>query len=74
MCQVCTRLCTICDRERCSKCCVEEFVPPTLAFDKRTGLLICRGEEGDPVCLICLEDKNDDDRASDGNEMAHNTE
>lgn len=35
-----------------------------------------RGEEGDPVCFICLEEKEneeDDDRAlSDGNEMTHN--
>ena len=40
-------------------------------------MLIGRGEEGDPVCLFCLEGKDDgnsDDRASDGNEMAHNTE
>jgi hypothetical protein len=30
MCQVCTRVCVACDRERCSKCCVEEYPPPMM--------------------------------------------
>ena len=40
-----------------------------------TGLIWCRGEEGDPICMVCLaEMSNDNDRGQDDDEteMAHN--
>jgi hypothetical protein len=70
MCQVCTRECIVCEEERCSRCCVEE-----------SGLwryaLIGRGEDGDPVCVVCrVENKLGDDDTSEGSddetEMAQN--
>ena len=72
MCQVCTRRCIVCEEERCSKCCVEEFHHPLWS-----GLMLCRGEEGDPICMACLaemsNDNNDDGEDDvDGTEMVQN--
>jgi len=70
MCQVCTRQCMVCDEERCSKCCVEELSP------WRMRLMLCRGEEGDPICMVCLaEMANDNGGGGDdanGTQMVQN--
>jgi hypothetical protein len=47
MCQVCTRECIICEENRCSKCCIEEFYLSRM-------ILMNRGEDGDTVCILCL--------------------
>ena len=67
---MCTRKCIVCEEERCSRCCVEEF-PPLQEFKAD----VVRGEERDPVCLVCLaEYKPDDDYSSgeSGHEMLQN--
>ena len=72
MCQVCTRRCIVCEEERCSKCCVEEFSP-----GGRSRLTLCRGEEGDPICMVCLAEMSNDNNGHggddvDGTEMVQN--
>jgi hypothetical protein len=57
MCQVCTRNCISCELERCSKCCIEESY-------SYKDMLINRGEEGEPVCLVCLAEYKPDDSSA----------
>lgn len=50
----------MCEQERCSKCCVEEFVPQE---GGECADVVCRGEDGDPICMACLAEMTND---SDG--------
>ena len=59
----------VCEEERCSTCCVEVY-----SLIRRNGLM-SRGEDRDPVCLVCLAKyKPDDDYSSgeSGQEMVQN--
>ena len=60
MCQVCTRQCIVCEEERCSRCCDEMYSL------NRSIVLMSRGEERDPVCLVCLTEYKPDGDYSDG--------
>jgi hypothetical protein len=53
VCQVCRRQCAGCQEERCYHCCVEMY----FSGDMADG----RGDERDPVCLLCLSAMRTDD-------------